>query len=320
LGSLVVAVLFLVLADPAAQTSPASNPTPSVTSSPCLNYGYDAGKALTWPPPVLPAGFVARYPDGVSMTIAVDVNASGHVRSVKLDAGESYSNAKSVAHDLAGALGTFVNSWVRAATFSPPVDQCRSQAGTVEFDMTFLPAVSGITARPPIVGGVNFDEMTYKPGPCSTQDIQDTDRLAPVTMHLGEYDYSTSGGMDIRTAVSEVFAGSVGGVTISVVPLVCHAAGGYTIEARVYRAEAGVATYLGSVGILDHPSADAPIVENDWIHTAFSGGLLYVDAWVYDMRCKANDWAVSTYSIRSDKLVLLHKEMHHRSSTPRACD
>jgi hypothetical protein len=263
-----------------------------------LNYGYDAGKALTWPPPVLPAGFVARYPDGVSMTIAVDVNASGHVRSVKLDAGESYSNAKSVAHDLAGALGTFVNSWVR----------------------TFLPAVSGITARPPIVGGVNFDEMTYKPGPCSTQDIQDADRLAPVTMHLGEYDYSTSGGTDIRTAVSEVFAGSVGGVTVSVVPLVCHAAGGYTIEARVYRAEAGVATYLGSVGILDHPSADAPIVENDWIHTAFSGGLLYVDAWVYDMRCKANDWAVSTYSIRSDKLVLLHKEMHHRSSTPRACD
>jgi hypothetical protein len=320
LRSLFGAVFFLILAASTAQPSLALNPTPGGDTQ-CLESAE--ASVLTLPPPVLPAALAVRYPNGAMIRNTVDVDASGRVLRVRSSAESGDSTEKSVTRDLAGPLGKFVIAWASAGTFRPPVDQCKSQAGSIILDTVFLPAASGITATPPIVAGVNFYEMTYKPGPCAKSDIPDPSR--PVPMHLGEYTFSASSPTqdprDIHTTVDEVFAGTVGSVPAAVVTLGCEvAAGSYTSDARVYRIAAGAATSLGSIGVVDHLGGDSPMVEGDWIHVSFSGGLLYVDAWSNDARCKANDWTASTYSIRNDKLVLLNKQFHHRVSTPRACD
>ncbi len=155
------------------------------------------GGATAWPAPILPPALSAPYPDGVHLSIKVQSDEHGKVLSVRSDAPSA-------------ALGAVAQAWGQALTISPPQHGCANVAGTTTFEIRFFPAPSGVAALPPVVGGVNFNELTYTPGPCYASE--------PAPMHLGGYEYfSKSASTDLEASVENVFAGTVGGRQFAVV-------------------------------------------------------------------------------------------------------
>ena len=229
----VVAVLCVPLVLVATQPSSAQTPQPS--AAPCIGYPAQGSRAEKWPPPMLPVALAARYPNGVWVSADVDVDASGRVLGVKPhlsdyyrysifgywpdDSAISQAQIVKVKRDLAGPLGRFVISWAKTATYGPMTQSLSSKRNcvpheTVYLDLSFYPPDSGVTAQPPIFDGVDFDELTYKGGPCDSSE--------KAKMHYGESQYYYAPiDSNVIASVKLIFAGKVGGAAVAVVVLEC---------------------------------------------------------------------------------------------------
>lgn len=244
---------------------------------------------VTAPPAVLPAADASTYPNGVETTIAVTVDASGKVVSVKPDA--------------AAPLRSAMTAWAKRVTFVPADTNC--MPADVNVDASFYPPASGIVGRPMVVGSVDLGKLTYGNGPGNCKTVPST-------------------GDGYQGYVDEAFSGNVAGQLVAVAILRCEYNGhGFDSQAQLFAIEGGKARRLGILGSGGMMSSDSPLPPwpGGWIHLSFADGKLYVDLWDYAHRCDATrDWASSTYTVRDGKLVLEGVLGHHRHGIGVACD
>jgi len=163
-----------------------------------------------------------------------------------------------------------------------------------------------------IVGGVNFDEMTYTEGPCSGVSH----------MHLGKYDDPQE---DQHADVEDVASGTIGGVLAAVVTLHCSAHAVYdSYEARLYEIAGGAAKQIAAIDGYDAQGGegfDNGPFPDQWIATSFTGGRLYVDTWQQKKRCdRRHDWLSTTYADRNGKITRIFHEAHHRTGQALYCN
>ena len=256
----------------------------------CDRYPAIAG----WPAPVIPAALAAKYPDGAQLTADVTVDASGKVTSI------DYDSVIPVPHDLRSAFG----AWLHRAQYAPGATRCAPSGGVARVTQDFFPAASGILGSVPLVGGVDFGNLTYTPGPCYPKE--------PAELHDGTYSYlSSQATTQLTVSVDEAYAGKLDNQPIAVVVLRCDFPIGFNAEARVYRVSGGKPVFLATAGTFALPGGDSPMPATGWIHVSFAQEKLYVDTWTYGEKF----WLVKTYGLNDGKLVTLYSE-HHQRSTP----
>ena len=157
-----------------------------------------------------------------------------------------------------------------------------------------------------IAWGFNFDELHYTSG---SKVIQ---------FHNGRYE-DPQGDLPSTRSIEGVIPGVLSGSHVAVVLERGEGPGGYDESADVYRIEGGKATDIGGAGdIAFFQTGTGPWPEGDnWYAFRFSQGRLYADIWHYETRCdRRRDWIVTTYALRSRKLVAVNKLFHHRAGAP----
>lgn len=166
---------------------------------------------------------------------------------------------------------------------------------------TLSARVAQAADHPHTAYGFDFDEVRrYEAG-----------KKAFVQFHRG-----TTGG-EYAWEIQDVRQGTLGGKSVALVIEHQDGPGGYNEAAYLYLVSGNHVRLLGGLGDFSYFSTGDGPQPQSWSAYTFSQERLYADMFSRETECDPKrDWLVTTYELRSGKLIAVDKLYHHRSGMP----
>jgi hypothetical protein len=159
----------------------------------------------------------------------------------------------------------------------------------------------GATSLGLVAPSVDFNNFTYATHPCGPK---------PTAMRNGHGDYDLPGQeVTLSLDMGAVYRGRLGHRDAAVVVLFCGLPVGSDSSAYAYAIDGSRATLLKYLGDVSADSGGYP--PSSWLHIRFAGDLLYVDR-LANPDLYPDQWTVTTYRLRGDKLSVVNVLVHRR--------